>query len=93
MQLSQWRNTIDVNLNGPFLICRAFLRALRSAPDSVKDAASIVFVASTAGKFGEAGHGDYASTKSALQHGLMLTLKNEIVTIASRGRVNTISPG
>ncbi|KAF2210799.1 hypothetical protein CERZMDRAFT_44735 [Cercospora zeae-maydis SCOH1-5] len=93
MHLSQWQNTIDVNLTGPFLICRAFLRALRLAPDAVKEVASIVFVGSTAGKFGEAGHADYASTKSALQHGLMLSLKNEIVAIAPRARVNTVSPG
>ncbi len=36
---------------------------------------------------------DYASSKSALTHGLMLSLKNEIVKIHPQGRVNTVAPG
>lgn len=60
------RNTLNVDLSGPFLLCKAYLRALRTAPSSVKDVASICFIGSTAGKFGEAGHGDYAAAKSAL---------------------------
>jgi len=40
-----------------------------------------------------AGHADYAATKSAMMGGIMLSLKNEIVKIAPRGRVNCISPG
>lgn len=93
MDLKQWQNTLDVNLTGPFLLCRAYLRALRHAPDPVKDTANIIFIGSTAGKFGEAGHGDYAACKSALMYGLTLTLKNEIVACAPKGRVNTVSPG
>lgn len=60
------RNTLDVDLTGPFLLCKAYLQALRSTPTSVKDTASICFIGSTAGKFGEANHGDYAAAKSAL---------------------------
>ncbi|KAI7220657.1 hypothetical protein KC333_g2203 [Hortaea werneckii] len=93
MELNQWQNTLAVNLTGPFLLCRAYQRALRDAPQSVKDTASIIFVGSTAGKFGEAGHGDYAASKSALMQGMTLTLKNELVRIAPRGRVNSVSPG
>ena len=93
MDLAQWSNTLAVNLTGPFLLCRAYLRALRSAPDSVKDTASIIFIGSTAGKFGEAAHGDYSATKSALMYGLTPTLKNEIVAIAPKGRVNSVNPG
>lgn len=93
MDFSQWSNTLAVNLSGPFLLCRAYLRALRSAPEAAKDAANIIFIGSTAGKFGEAGHGDYAATKSALMYGLTPTLKNEIVRIAPKGRVNSVNPG
>ncbi|KAK0284219.1 hypothetical protein LTR35_005935 [Friedmanniomyces endolithicus] len=82
-----------VDLTGAFLLCRAYLQALREAPDLVKDTANIIFIGSTAGKFGEANHGDYAAAKSALMYGLVPTLKNEIVAIASRGRVNAINPG
>lgn len=93
MQLQQWQNTLAVNLTGPFLLCRAYLQGLKSAPEAVKDTASIIFIGSTAGKFGEANHGDYSATKSALMYGLTPTLKNEIVAIAPRGRVNSVNPG
>ncbi|KAJ4359715.1 uncharacterized protein N0V89_000271 [Didymosphaeria variabile] len=93
MDLKQWENTLAVDLTGPFLLCRAYLRALKGASEEVKKAASIVFIGSTAGRYGEAGHGDYASAKSALQGGFMLTLKNEIVHIAPQGRVNSVNPG
>ena len=43
--------------------------------------------------FGEAGHSDYAAAKSAVVHGLLLSLKNEIVRIAPLGRVNAVCPG
>lgn len=39
------------------------------------------------------GHADYAASKSAMMGGLLLSLKNEIVKIAPRGRVNSINPG
>lgn len=51
------------------------------------------FVLLLAGEFGEANHSDYASSKSALTHGFMLSLKNEIVKLHPRARVNTVSPG
>ncbi len=89
LPLDQWRDTVAVNLTGAFLCCRAFLRQLRAAG---AESGSIVLVGSTAGIYGEEGHGDYAATKSALV-GLMLTLKNEIVRIAPRGRVNLVHPG
>ncbi|KAK5163890.1 uncharacterized protein LTR77_010284 [Saxophila tyrrhenica] len=93
MDLEQWSNTMAVDLTGPFLLCRAYLRVLKSADDSTKDAATIIFIGSTAGKFGEANHGDYSAAKSALMYGLTPTLKNEIVAIAPRGRVNSVNPG
>jgi 3-oxoacyl-[acyl-carrier protein] reductase len=54
---------------------------------------NLVLVGSTAGRFGEAGHADYASAKAAIQVGLLLSLKNEIVRVAPRGRVNAVAPG
>ncbi len=60
---------------------------------------NIVLIGSTAGVFGEAGHADYASAKSALSHGLTLTLKNELARLAPHtrdycgGRVNCVCPG
>ncbi|KAN0065861.1 hypothetical protein ACQY0O_000992 [Thecaphora frezii] len=93
MSLSQWRNTHAINLDGPFLLAREFLRRLRGQPAHVLDPVSICMIGSTAGKFGEADHADYASTKSSLMYGLVPTLKNEIVRIAPKGRVNSVNPG
>lgn len=90
LELARWQNTIETDLTSAFLTCRAFLRHLRDVP---RDAASIVLVASTAAIFGEAGHADYAAAKAAMAYGLTRSLKNEIVRLAPRGRVNCVCPG
>lgn len=90
MSLAQWRDTIDADLTSAFLTCRAFMRQLEHAP---RPDAAIVLVASTAAVFGEAGHADYAAAKAAMAYGLTRTLKNEIVQLAPRGRVNCVCPG
>jgi 3-oxoacyl-[acyl-carrier protein] reductase len=54
---------------------------------------SLVLVGSTAALFGEAGHADYAAAKAAIAYGFVRSLKNEIVRIAPRGRVNAVCPG
>jgi 3-oxoacyl-[acyl-carrier protein] reductase len=88
MTYARWRETIAVNLDGTFLTCRAFLRHMTDTKEG-----NIVLVSSTAGIFGEAGHADYAAAKSAIAHGLLKSLKNEIVRVAPSGRVNAVCPG
>ena len=83
-----WRATLDANLTATFLTARAYMRHVEAS-----GAGSLVLVASTAGLVGEAGHADYAAAKSAVAHGLLLSLKNEIVRVAPRGRVNVVAPG
>ncbi|KAJ2660986.1 hypothetical protein IWW48_002691 [Coemansia sp. RSA 1200] len=91
MSLEHWARTIDVNLTGSFLAIRQHMRQL--VAHEVQDNVAVVMVGSTAGKFGEAYHADYAASKSAMMHGLTLSLKNEIVKFCPRGRVNTVAPG
>ena len=87
------RSTIEVNLLGSLLTARAFLRALAaSGPRADGDGAALVFTGSTAGRFGERGHVDYAASKAALR-GVVATLKNEIVALDPFGRVNLVEPG
>lgn len=93
MTLERWNHTISTNLTSSFLVCREYLKHLKNATPEAKEKAAIVLIGSTAGKYGEAGHADYAATKSAMMYGLAMTLKNEIVKIAPRGRVNTVAPG
>ncbi|MDQ3620829.1 MAG: SDR family oxidoreductase [Actinomycetota bacterium] len=88
LSYDRWRATIAANLDSVFLSCRAFLRHVATTGEG-----NIVIVGSTAGLFGEAGHADYAAAKSALMGGLLMSLKNEIVRIAPRGRVNGVAPG
>jgi NAD(P)-dependent dehydrogenase (short-subunit alcohol dehydrogenase family) len=93
MTLDQWNTTMTVNLTSSFLVCREYLKHLEKAPSILKEKAAILLIGSTAGKCGEANNGDYAAAKSAMMYGLNLTLKNEIVKIAPKGRVNCIAPG
>ncbi|HVS86534.1 MAG TPA: SDR family oxidoreductase [Gaiellaceae bacterium] len=88
LSLERWRATLDANLTATFLTVRGFLREVERNGHG-----SLVLVGSTAGRFGEAGHADYAAAKAALQVGLLLSLKNEIVRIAPNGRVNAVAPG
>ena len=88
LPLDRWRDTLDANLTASFLTARGFLRSVAG-----RGHGSLVLVGSTAGLFGEAGHADYAAAKSAVVHGLLLSLKNEIVRIAPRARVNAVCPG
>jgi len=87
------RDTLEVNLLGALFTARAFLGALRqSGPRLDGHGAALVFVGSTAGRFGERGHVDYAAAKAAL-HGAVKSLKNEIVRLDPYGRVNAVEPG
>jgi 3-oxoacyl-[acyl-carrier protein] reductase len=88
LSLERWRATLDANLTATFLTARAFLREVARSGSG-----SLVLVGSTAGVFGEAGHADYAAAKSALAGGLLLSLKNEVVRVAPRARVNAVCPG
>ena len=87
------RATLDSNLLGAAWTARAFAAALaRSGPRSDGHGASLVFTGSTAGRFGERGHLDYAMSKAGL-YGLVRTLKNEIVDLDPYARVNLVEPG
>ncbi|MBD3407983.1 MAG: SDR family oxidoreductase [Candidatus Lokiarchaeota archaeon] len=89
MTLEQWDRIISVNLTGVFLTAKYFFKNLETYPE---EQASLILIGSTAGIFGEAWYCDYASTKAGLK-GLMLSLKNEIVHLARKGRVNIVNPG
>jgi 3-oxoacyl-[acyl-carrier protein] reductase len=88
LPLERWQATVDANLTATFLTAREFLRGLATTGHG-----NLIMVSSTAGLFGEAGHADYAAAKSAIAYGLMLSLKNEVVRVAPRARVNVVCPG
>jgi 3-oxoacyl-[acyl-carrier protein] reductase len=88
LPLERWENTVRQNLTSSFLTARGFLREVERTGHG-----SLVLVGSTAGLVGEAGHADYAAAKSAILGGLLLSLKNEVVRVAPRARVNAVAPG
>ena len=88
LPLRRWEETLRTNLTATFLTARGFLREVERSGHG-----SLVMIGSTAGIFGEAGHADYAAAKSAIVGGLLLSLKNEVVRVAPRARVNAVCPG
>jgi NAD(P)-dependent dehydrogenase (short-subunit alcohol dehydrogenase family) len=83
--LDQWRRVIDVNLTGPFLLSRAFGRAMLAAGSG-----SIVNVASIAGIRGVADRAAYNASK----HGLVGLTRTLAAEWGGRGvRVNAVCPG
>jgi 3-oxoacyl-[acyl-carrier protein] reductase len=94
MSLRQWQKTIDGVLTSAFLSMREFMRLVAK-----QQRGNAILISSTAAIFGEAGHADYASGKSAIAGGLTKSLKNEIARLAPHtrdycgGRVNCICPG
>jgi 3-oxoacyl-[acyl-carrier protein] reductase len=90
---ARFAETVAINLLGPAYTLRAFGQVLAACgPHPDGGGAAAVLIGSTAGRFGERGHSDYAAAKSGLV-GLMLSLKNELVRLDPRARINLIEPG
>jgi len=87
LPLERWERTVRANLTASFLTARGFLRGVAR-----RGHGSLVLIGSTAALFGEAGHADYAAAKAGLA-GLLASLKNEVVRVAPRARVNAVFPG
>jgi 3-oxoacyl-[acyl-carrier protein] reductase len=87
------REVLDVNLLGSIFTCRSFAAQLAAlGPRDDGRGASVCLIGSTAGKFGEAKHLEYAVSKAGL-YGLMRSLKNELVALDPWARINLVEPG
>ncbi|MDQ7906544.1 SDR family oxidoreductase [Phytohabitans sp. ZYX-F-186] len=83
--LDDWRRVIDVNLTGPFLLCREFGRLMLAA-----GAGTIVNIASVAGLRGVVDRAAYNASK----HGLVGLTRTLAAEWGGRGvRVNAVCPG
>jgi len=91
--LEDWRRVMNVNLDGTFLSCRAWLRGIRSfATAETKNVAAVIF-GSEAGIFGIPTCAAYAASKSAIQYGLVKSLARDAVSMHPNARVNAVAPG
>ncbi|KAF7117117.1 hypothetical protein CNMCM5793_005801 [Aspergillus hiratsukae] len=96
LPLETWEKTYSVNVRGTFLTIKHFLRAARTAQQTLGNELenlAIVVTGSETGVFGQEGHAEYASGKAGLQYGLVKSVKNEIVRLNSRARINAVAPG
>jgi NAD(P)-dependent dehydrogenase (short-subunit alcohol dehydrogenase family) len=83
--LDRWRQVIDVNLTGPFVVTQAFGRMMLAAGSG-----SIVNIASVAGLRGVADRSAYNASK----HGLVGLTRTLAAEWGGRGvRVNAVCPG
>jgi NAD(P)-dependent dehydrogenase (short-subunit alcohol dehydrogenase family) len=81
----EWRRVIDINLTGPFLLCRAF-----GAGMLARGAGSIVNIASIAGLRGVSDRVAYNTSK----HGMIGMTRTLAAEWGGRGvRVNAVCPG
>jgi NAD(P)-dependent dehydrogenase (short-subunit alcohol dehydrogenase family) len=81
-----WLQTLQINLNAPFLLTLACLPLLQASSD-----ASVIFVSDAVGRRGKAYWGAYGVSKAGLE-GLMQILADELES-NTRVRVNSIDPG
>lgn len=81
----EWRRVLEVNLTGPFLLCRAFGKAMLA-----RGSGAIVNVASVAGLAGIADRAAYNASK----HGLIGLTRTLAAEWGGRGvRSNAVCPG
>ncbi|KAH8789633.1 polysaccharide deacetylase family protein-like protein [Hyaloscypha finlandica] len=94
--LELWENTYNTNIRGTFLTIKHFLLSAEEVQISTGkelENLAIVVTGSETGKFGQAGHTEYASGKAGLQYGLVRGVKNEIVRLNNKARINAVAPG
>ncbi|KAJ5619452.1 Peptidoglycan deacetylase [Penicillium lagena] len=95
--LDVWEKTYRVNIQGTYLTIKHFLLAVSAAQTAANgtelENVAIVVTGSETGKFGQAGHSEYASGKAGIQYGLVRSVKNEIVRLNCKARINAVAPG
>ncbi|PSK36563.1 Carbonyl reductase family member 4 [Elsinoe australis] len=94
-----WSRVLDVNVKGTMLTSQLWLRGLRdhlnshpSASQQLKNP-SLIIIGSEAGHFGVRTCAVYAAAKSAVQYGLLQSLRADAPRVFDRARVNAIAPG
>jgi len=97
MPAETWDKIYAVNVRGTFFTVKHFLASAELSQNEAGgkelENLAIVVTGSECGKFGQAWHAEYASGKAGLQYGLVRGVKNEIVRLNARARINAVAPG
>jgi NAD(P)-dependent dehydrogenase (short-subunit alcohol dehydrogenase family) len=91
----QLMRVLRINIAGTWLCAREWLRGLRQAhQNNVKlKNVNLIIVGSESGHFGERQAVDYSLAKSAVQGGMLMSLRAEAVRVWPGARVNAVAPG
>ncbi|KAF2728170.1 NAD-P-binding protein [Polyplosphaeria fusca] len=91
----QLKRLLDVNVGGTWLTAREWLRGLRQAraQGMALSNVSLIIIGSESGHFGERLSADYSLGKSAVQGGLLMSLRQEVVREWPGARANAVAPG
>ncbi|KAI0134051.1 glucose 1-dehydrogenase [Xylariales sp. AK1849] len=96
LSANRWDEVNTNNVKGTFLTIKHFLRQVKDVQESTHaqlDNVSIVVTGSETGVFGQELHAEYATGKAGLQYGLVKTVKNEIIRLNAKARINAVAPG
>ncbi|KAJ4311123.1 hypothetical protein N0V94_008110 [Neodidymelliopsis sp. IMI 364377] len=92
---SQLQSVLDINIAGTWLTAREWVRGLRQARHAgtpIKHP-NLIIVGSESGLFGERQNAEYSLGKSAVQGGLLHSLRAEVPREWPGARVNVVAPG
>ena len=87
---------LQLTLLGTFLTIKHFLAAAEEWQETngkEMENLAVVLTGSETGVYGQAGHTEYASGKAGLQYGLVKSVKNEIIRMNRKARINAVAPG
>ena len=73
-------------MEGTYLTARAWLRGIKAHAGEELRNVCLIIVGSESGSFGERGNADYASTKSAVQFGMVQSLMADAVRVHPKAR-------
>ncbi|KAF3009502.1 hypothetical protein E8E13_003747 [Curvularia kusanoi] len=92
---AQLRNVLNVNVAGTWLTAREWVRGLRQAKRAGMPMKhpNLIIIGSESGLFGEQKNADYSLGKSAVQEGLLRSLRMDVPKEWPGARVNVIAPG
>lgn len=91
----QLMRVLNINIAGTWLCAREWLRGLGQAKQdgATLRNVNLIIMGSESGHFGERQNVDYSLAKSAVQGGMLTSLRAEVVRVWPGARVNAVAPG